>query len=283
MNVKRILESNKVSFKTKGGQFWLICPYHNDHGPSLEVNPRSGGYHCWSCGTIGKFSTLLEDLHITSYLVFDDEGEEVKKEVNRRLNPSILNEFVPVSKSTKAVDYLTHKRKIFHYERFVLKYCSINHRLKKWRGRIVMPIYDFDGTFLSISGRTIYNSPIKLFRFPGIKTNTFFGSQLINQFDKLVMVEGEFDAIYLQQFGIPAVATFGTGRFRFSKEQRAYLLKFKEIGITMDNDVAGRKAGMAIVKDLRDYLNVHLILLPPLKDPNDLRESEVNDVYKDYI
>ncbi len=282
MDVKHVLLSNNIDFKIIGGQFRILCPYHNDHTPSLEVHPNTGGYHCWSCGEIGDFSKLIEDLHMILDVESFFDGTEVEKERAKLLNPAVLTKFVSIYRSKLAVTYLLD-RNIQCFKKFNLRYCPINYRLKKWCGRIIMPIYDFEGKFLSISGRTIYNSPLKLYRFPGIKTNTFFGAQLIKQFDKLVIVEGELDAIYLQQFGIPAVATFGTGRFRFSKEQRAYLLKFKEIGITMDNDDAGRKAGMAIVKDLRDYLNVHLILLPPLKDPNDLRESEVNDVYKDYI
>lgn len=30
-----------------------LCPFHNDHNPSLRVNAATGAYRCMSCGAKG--------------------------------------------------------------------------------------------------------------------------------------------------------------------------------------------------------------------------------------
>ena len=31
----------------------MLCPWHNDHNPSLEVNPERQSFKCWVCGVGG--------------------------------------------------------------------------------------------------------------------------------------------------------------------------------------------------------------------------------------
>ena len=33
-----------------GSKFKALCPFHDDHNPSLELNPDRQSYKCWSCG-----------------------------------------------------------------------------------------------------------------------------------------------------------------------------------------------------------------------------------------
>lgn len=39
----------------KLGRPWAtaLCPFHDDHDPSLSVNLDHGGYHCHACGASG--------------------------------------------------------------------------------------------------------------------------------------------------------------------------------------------------------------------------------------
>ena len=36
-----------------GSKFKALCPFHDDHNPSLELNPDRQTYKCWSCGAGG--------------------------------------------------------------------------------------------------------------------------------------------------------------------------------------------------------------------------------------
>lgn len=31
----------------------VICPFHDDHEPSLSINTVFGGFRCWACGAKG--------------------------------------------------------------------------------------------------------------------------------------------------------------------------------------------------------------------------------------
>ncbi len=41
--------------KLSGGGEWktAICPFHNDHNPSLSVRLDTGGFRCFACGAHG--------------------------------------------------------------------------------------------------------------------------------------------------------------------------------------------------------------------------------------
>lgn len=38
-----------VTLEKRGGGYWGLCPFHDDHHPSLRVEPGKGLYHCFSC------------------------------------------------------------------------------------------------------------------------------------------------------------------------------------------------------------------------------------------
>lgn len=48
------------------GYVKLVCPFHDDKGPSLDVNLEHGGYRCWSCNASGPLHRLLATLKKTS-------------------------------------------------------------------------------------------------------------------------------------------------------------------------------------------------------------------------
>ena len=38
-----------------GTKYKALCPFHDDHNPSLELNPERQSFKCWSCGAGGTF------------------------------------------------------------------------------------------------------------------------------------------------------------------------------------------------------------------------------------
>jgi DNA primase len=44
-----------------GSKFKALCPFHNDHNPSLELNPERQSFKCWSCGAGGDVFDFVKD------------------------------------------------------------------------------------------------------------------------------------------------------------------------------------------------------------------------------
>jgi DNA primase len=43
-----------------GSKFKALCPFHDDHNPSLELNPERQSYKCWSCGAGGDVFDFVQ-------------------------------------------------------------------------------------------------------------------------------------------------------------------------------------------------------------------------------
>ena len=44
-----------------GSKFKVLCPFHDDHKPSLELNPERQSFKCWSCGAGGDVFDFVKD------------------------------------------------------------------------------------------------------------------------------------------------------------------------------------------------------------------------------
>ncbi|MBL4884995.1 MAG: DNA primase [Planctomycetaceae bacterium] len=56
-----ISESRTVIPKNGGRQFVALCPFHDDHNPSMTIDPSRNTYKCWSCGEGGDcFSYVMK-------------------------------------------------------------------------------------------------------------------------------------------------------------------------------------------------------------------------------
>ena len=44
-----------------GSKFKALCPFHDDHNPSLELNPDRQSYKCWSCGAGGDIFDFVKE------------------------------------------------------------------------------------------------------------------------------------------------------------------------------------------------------------------------------
>lgn len=38
-----------------------LCPFHDDHRPSFDVDPKRGRFRCWSCGKYGDVITFVQE------------------------------------------------------------------------------------------------------------------------------------------------------------------------------------------------------------------------------
>lgn len=55
-------ESLPSPVERSGSNFKTLCPFHDDHRPSLILNPERRSFKCWSCGAGGDIFTFVKDL-----------------------------------------------------------------------------------------------------------------------------------------------------------------------------------------------------------------------------
>src|SRR5262249_2625188 len=67
--IKQVKEANDivdvvgtyVALRPAGPTFKGLCPFHDDHRPSFDVDPRRQRYRCWSCGKFGDVITFIQE------------------------------------------------------------------------------------------------------------------------------------------------------------------------------------------------------------------------------
>lgn len=60
--------SNYVPLTQRGKNFFGVCPFHDDHSPSMSVSKEKQIYTCFSCGATGNVFTFVADYeHINFY------------------------------------------------------------------------------------------------------------------------------------------------------------------------------------------------------------------------
>src|SRR5438552_1940474 len=50
-----------VSLRQAGKIFKGLCPFHDDHNPSMTVDPNRQNFRCWSCGKHGDVITFIQE------------------------------------------------------------------------------------------------------------------------------------------------------------------------------------------------------------------------------
>ena len=50
-----------LPLRRAGSKFKALCPFHDDHNPSLEVNPERQSYKCWSCSAGGDVFDFVKN------------------------------------------------------------------------------------------------------------------------------------------------------------------------------------------------------------------------------
>lgn len=150
-SIEKIVRSYNIDVKRANNhQLVCLCPFHDDHHPSLELDEETNRYRCWACGEHGDvfdFVMQMEDLNfpksvqrVADLIQYPIDVHEIKQET---IDPSLkriydLNEeaiqFMHCQLLTKlgqvANAYLA-KRKIDEdlANRFLIGYCPSGNEL----------------------------------------------------------------------------------------------------------------------------------------------------------
>jgi DNA primase len=76
--------SEHVSLKKKGREMVGLCPFHDDHRPSMFVNPTKQIFKCFACGAGGSVFTFVQ---MRENLTFPQAMERLAQRVGIKLRP----------------------------------------------------------------------------------------------------------------------------------------------------------------------------------------------------
>ncbi len=65
-----------LSLKKAGRLYKAVCPFHDDHDPSLTVNPQTGSFHCFVCESKGDVFDLVMRMR---HCDFNEAAHELAK------------------------------------------------------------------------------------------------------------------------------------------------------------------------------------------------------------
>lgn len=73
VDIVEIITSCNIKLETRGKNYFGVCPFHEDHSPSMSVSKEKQIYTCFSCGATGNVFKFLQDYEHISFI------EAVKK------------------------------------------------------------------------------------------------------------------------------------------------------------------------------------------------------------
>lgn len=97
--------SSYIPLTQKGKNYFGVCPFHDDHSPSMSVSEEKGMYKCFSCGAAGNVFTFLENyLNIS----FKEALDIVAKRQGITLNlDNIKTKDSPYKEEYELMDFVT--------------------------------------------------------------------------------------------------------------------------------------------------------------------------------
>jgi DNA primase len=136
---------------------------------------------------------------------------------------------------------------------------------------VTIPVQSPDGMTIGFVARTIEGKEFK--NTPGLpKSKILFNLHRVRQSNKVYVVESSFDAIRIDQVGLPAVATLGAN---VSSSQIELLKKyFNDIYIISDNDDAGNTMANKLIDKLGSRVS-KIELDKKYKDIGDMLDSDI--------
>lgn len=203
-----------------------------------------------------KLSNLVDD--INKALVVEEEFKQFDIDVLKRLYNNLVS-------TERPKGYFQSRHiEMESWEKFKLGY-------SEKQDMVTVPVHSPDGIPLGFVGRSIEGKDFK--NTPGLpKSKTLFNLHRVKKSDRVYVVESSFDAIRLDQVGLPAVATLGAN---VSNAQIELLQKyFNNIIVIADNDEAGGNMKDRIVEKLSSRVSV-IELNKKYKDIGDMPDEEL--------
>lgn len=257
--IKRVLTGAGLNIeKEVESDYIIFCPFHSNHRtPAGEVDKQTGLFYCFSCQ---KISDLVEIVMETSgrtyfesvrYIKSKEQQIDFETQINKQLyiKPDYTQFDELLIKRLNAQALESPRATTYFYGRRIneqsIKKFALGYSEKQ--DMVTIPVHSPDAMCVGFVGRSVEGKDFK--NTPGLpKSKLLFNLHRVKNSDRVYIVESSFDAIRLDQVGLPAVATLGAN---VSNTQVELLKKyFNNIIIIADNDEAGANMRDRLIEKL---------------------------------
>ncbi len=238
---------DEFSPRVSGSQIRMECPFREKHEDgsgkmSMFLSPDINAYHCFSCKSKGKLTSLLTTRFGVSLTQAYDYVD--------------IDSYISGKKVTKKKSLLEDVYYNLVTPRFYKKRNYPERIMRKFKvgetpEDIVIPYIENKRTIGYVKRNkknpTNYNLDFKR------------GSYLYNFIEGIksaIVVEGQADVWRLESWGLYAVALGGT---EFSERIVEILSEFDELYFALDNDLAGIKAANRLYNELYRHTKIGFI------------------------
>ena len=239
------------------GEVLVICPFHNDHKPSLSINLNNGLSFCLSgCGgwnVIGFYAkitnvkrweaknNLAKELGIS--MTGEKHGSSYQQKDKSDANPLPMN---LVEHCVKALEKSPEHQKYLQENRGISPDVWKKYQLGIFEGDTTIPVIQ-DGVVVNVYKHNPNRQPKILPWSAGRPVTIYPWGPVIG--DKVIICEGQFDGMCLESFTGLEWRT-GTGGANTWKEEWNSIFKDKDVVIAYDADEAGMKGTERVMKNL---------------------------------
>ena len=281
--IKRVLIGSGVTIQSEVDSDYIIfCPYHNNNRtPAGEVSKESGLFFCFGCQQTANLQELVMKMSNRSYfeslryIKSKEQESDITQIVAKQLyTPPTFVQYDEVIIKRLNSQALESPRAMRYFDGRLVTKSSVNKfnlGYSEKQDMVTIPVHSPEGMVIGFVGRSVEGKDFK--NTPGLpKSKTLFNLHRVKANDKVYVVESSFDAIRLDQVGMPAVATLGA---TISKSQVELLEKyFNEIYLIADNDEAGKSMSKKMIDKLKSRVSI-ITLDTKYKDIGDMQDSDI--------
>lgn len=242
-----------------------IAHKRQDRNPSMGWHRDAMNFHCMKCEMlIDIYSYYREHCNRTHYEVVNLVlGEDVE----------VKNKIKGFREEVKNATALTDKCRKYINTRGINDETIDTYGLMSYKGNIAFPYYSYS-TMIALKTRDLSKNKF-VSQVEGGKP-FLFGFQLLNDkdYDELIITEGEFDCMVVNQCGYTNVVSVGCGATALRslfEQAKSFLNKYENLIILSDNDEAGEDMDEAFVKEFG--------LKARLVDKNLYTTKDINEEY----
>ncbi|WP_278623857.1 CHC2 zinc finger domain-containing protein [Parabacteroides gordonii] len=301
-----------VRLERKGVNYVGLCPFHDDHHPSLAVNSQKQTFHCFACGEHGDVIGFVQK---TEHCSFTEAIKKLRGD-NGQANVTPKRSINGCAKLQPAATGRLSAEKKLQFLSSLLPYACGNSELtpayldfevgqspvkvaREWypmRGRIIFPIRDEAGGLIAFAGRKQAEDTSGEPKYKNTSTADGYKKSenlyaLYRAREAIVregfafIVEGYKDAIAMHAAGFTnTVALCGT---ELTGNQAALLKKYTtRLYLLLDGDKPGREAARKIaLSSGENRMEITTLSLPEGEDPDALfrrlgKEAFVSLIHK---
>ena len=289
--LKDYLEEKGIDVKKN---FRCLAKTHEDENPSMSFDRKRNKVHCFSCkADLSTFDLIAIDFQLTETREIFEQAYRIFNIDVKGLKPSLKQIIIPVVKQQNRSVELTVKAS--NQDVFLLKACSDLHKTtylqergisretadrfgigfspkgqEPWPSVAAVVIPTSNGSFVA---RNVDPAADHLNRYRKYGPSEVFNFEATRSGKPCFVVEGEFDALSVEEFEFPAV---GLGSIN-NMDKFITLLKadppISTLIILLDRDAQGEKSAEILTEELQALKIPHLgpndgIFLESYNDPN---------------